>query len=144
MRRESPVAQVGRWRGQVGPGRAAEPPTLTELAQRFAQFRSNNARFTRVPQELRAAAVQAMSAGVTVSALRRRCGVSSSQVAAWQASSERGEARAEPAQVRAFSVVDAAPSTGALGASSDETLELRLGPWSVSVRIAAQAPAGRG
>lgn len=142
MRRESSSAQVRPSREQVRPGR--KPPTLTNLAQRFAQFRSHNARFTRVPQELRAAVVRVMSAGVTVSALRCRCGVSSSQIAAWQASCEREEARAEPTQVRAFSVIDAAPSAGALGVSSDETLELRLGPWSVSVRIAAQTPARRG
>jgi hypothetical protein len=120
---------------------------LGELAQRFAAFRRTSQRFTRVPRDLRAAATAAMRRGVTPSQLRRACGLSSSQLERWRespnavASSRVGEEGA-----RIFSVVDDVPSRAgdATHGNVGDPLELRIGPWSVTVRVAEPQARGRG
>jgi hypothetical protein len=119
---------------------------LRELGQRFDAFRGENRRFTRVPGELRAAAVAALREGVTPSGLRRVCGISTSQLASWR--SERPSLAAAAAEVpsaRAFRVIDDAPASGGGAAAviDDDALELRLGPWSVLVRVSAEQGLGR-
>jgi hypothetical protein len=148
MKREPQVRGTGAERSIAKASqRAAVGAALAQLEQRFAQFRAEHARCTRIPAELRAAVLNAMGAGATATALRHRCGVSSSQLAAWQASGKR-RAVSEllaPEKVRVFPVVDEVPAGGAACETAPEQmLELRLGPWSVSVRLAAQMPAGRG
>jgi hypothetical protein len=140
----------GGGKGSRGRRRSAEGrwSGLAELAGRFARFRREQPRGARVPQELRAAVVAALGQGVAPSELQRACGVTWSQVMTWQARhpGERGTSRSAGAsQVRVFSVVDepredpaeAPESTGGRG------LELRLGPWTVSVRLAGAGPQGR-
>jgi transposase-like protein len=120
---------------------------LAALEGRFAQFREQHAPGTRVPEELRAAVFSALSEGVPVSALRRKCGLASSQIEGWKASHDGGSVRGrrETAKVRAFSVVDDEVAGRATPeAVPEQALELRVGPWAVSVRLAGQAPAGRG
>jgi len=114
---------------------------LADLQRRFAQFRREQPRGTRVPDDLRAAALVAEVKGVSPGAIHRSCGVSWSQLMAW-----KGARRSAPAQrarrgakstpdVRVFSVVDDPIDRGAPTVSADNELELRLGPWSVSVRL---------
>jgi hypothetical protein len=132
-------------RRRSGEGRCSG---LAELAGRFARFRREQPRGARVPEELRAAVVAALGEGVAPSELQRACGVSWTQVMTWQARhpGDRGTSRsAGPSKVRVFSVVDeprvdpAEPpeSMGGRG------LELRFGPWTVSVRLAEPGPQGR-
>jgi hypothetical protein len=121
---------------------------LSEVAERFARFREEHPKGTRVPGDLRAAALAALREGATPGELHRACGVSWSQTVAWNterrtAPAKRGRTAAE--DVRVFSVVDEQPArqlepTVSVG----HELELRLGPWSVSVRLAEPTPAGRG
>jgi hypothetical protein len=118
---------------------------LADVEARFARFRAENARGTRVPSELREAALAALRAGVVAGALYRTCGISWSQLETWKAaqpSSLRGRRRTRGAagEVRVFSVVDEKPTKGA-GASgqAEQDLELQLGRWSVRVRLVEPA-----
>ena len=116
---------------------------LAKVEGRFAQFREEEAPGKRVPEELRAAVLRALSQGVPVRAFRRKCGLTSSQIASWQKSRDglRGRGRREAAKVRAFSVVDDDVPRRTM---PEQALELRVGPWAVSVRLAGQTPVGRG
>jgi len=122
-----------------------EPWALVELGKRFARFRREHPRGTRIPDDLREAALVLLRE-VAPADLYRSCGISFGQVMAWK---EARAWRPESPDVRVFSVVDeeavqrhalAAPATPA----TVPDLELRVGPWSVSVRLLGQGPAGRG
>lgn len=132
-----------------GSGRAkvVESSVLAELAGRFARFRREHRRGTRVPLELRAATLAALRRGVRQGELCRACGISWTQVMTWKAG---GGGSAKPpggaaTDVRVFSVVDdeTEPVPGlaprATASAAGPGLELRLGPWSVSVRLAGPA-----
>lgn len=126
-----------------------QPATvLADLAERFARFRQGHARGARVPAELREAALAALGTGVAPGDLYRACGVSWSQVAAWKASAHappRTRSGGEVANVRVLSVVDDQPLAGrAATARAEHELELRLGPWSISVRLAESEDTRRG
>lgn len=122
-------------------------PALLGLSKRFDRFRLEHPPGTRVPGELREATLTVLSSGVAPGDLYRTCGVSWSQVTAWKAARPTAMlGGAEPAGVRVFSVVDEEPDRGpepTVSTTAPE-LELRLGPWTVSVRIAGPLPAGRG
>jgi hypothetical protein len=137
-------------KGSRGSRRSAEGKCLglAELEGRFARFRREQPRGARVPEELRAAVVAALGQGVRPGELQRACGVTWSQVMTWQArrAGEQGASgSAGPTKVRVFSVVDepredpAAPPESTGGGA----LELRLGPWTVSVRLAGAGRQGR-
>lgn len=121
---------------------AGEPSALAELGKRFAQFRKEHPRGTRVPDELRTAALACLRE-VAPAEVYRTCGISFAQVMAWKGAAAQ---RREAPDVRVFSVVDeeAAPCLAPRVTASvaAPALELRLGPWSVSVRLAG--PTGRG
>ena len=121
---------------------------VADLAKRFAAFRRSSPRFARVPRELRESVVAAIRLGVPPGLLRRACGVSSSQLDLWQAGAQLGTARTgrETPRVRTFSVIgrDSPPPSAPMGAANGEALELRIGPWSISVRMASQEDVDRG
>ena len=127
--------------------RSGDIATVDELTTRFATFRRDNPRNTRIPDDLRAAVVVAIRRGVTATRLRRACGLSTSQLAQWRASA-RGPLRSTPGSqhARVFSVVGEAPPRPPQPTAPPPAhdLELRLGPWSVSVRLAAQTDTRRG
>ena len=124
------------------------PSALAEITERFARFRQEHPKGTRVPGDLRAAALAALREGATTGELHRACGVTWSQIVAWRAvhgtpPAKRRRTAAE--DVRVFSVVDEQPVRQLEPTfSAGQELVLRLGPWSVSVRLAEPAPAGRG
>ena len=121
---------------------------LAKLGRRFALFRAQHGPGVRVPDELRAAVFDALSEGVTVKALRRECGLAGSQIVGWEATRNSAlvSGPRQSARVRAFSVVKDEPGEGAMPKGAPEqALELRVGPWAVSVRLAAgQTPVGQG
>ena len=129
--------------------RLDESAIIANLAARFAAFRRTHRRFARIPRDLRAEVVAALRQGTSPSRLCTTCRVSTSQLALWRRAAGAGAPSAAGGSgARIFSVVEAAPalapgSMGVVSAASD-ALELRLGPWSVSVRLVAQQPAGRG
>lgn len=129
-----------RRRDSSGTSEMSSP--LAELERRFAEFRRDQPRGARVPLELKEATLTVLSKGVSAGAISRTCGVSWSQVMAWKGArrsaptrSTRRGGKSTP-DVRVFSVVDE-PVDGAPAMSADNALELRLGPWSVSVRLTA-------
>jgi hypothetical protein len=130
----------GQTRGHPRSRGASPSPMVAELARRFALFREQHPRGTRVPAELRAAVLSALARGAASGEVERACGVSWGQVRAWEARDGRGPVRTpvDGPEVRVFSVVDEAPAGHALPVASttEHGLELRVGPWSVSVRLA--------
>jgi hypothetical protein len=146
---------VGRGRqavqtGQGGRSRsvAAGPSALARLGKRFARFRLEHPRGTRYPDELRQAAL-ALLGEVEPDALYRTCGVSFRQVMAWKAACRPAGERAvefEPPGVRVFSVVDEEPVACAelpTVRAAETGVELRLGQWTVIVRVeGGQSAAG--
>jgi hypothetical protein len=126
------------------------PSALAELGKRFARFRSEHRRGVRYPDELREGALRLLGE-VAPEALYRTCGISFRQVMAWKAACRLGPAKAreaEPAEVRVFSVVDEEPvlrlEPEPTVRDAEAVLDLRIGPWSVSVRLADRGPALRG
>jgi hypothetical protein len=145
-RQAGPKRSRGRQRSAEGRSSAAS--ALAELEGRFARFRRAQPRGARVPEELRAAVLAAVGQGVRPGELQRSCGVTWSQVAIWQsmrAVEQRRAGSAGPTEVRVFSVVDEPreehPEPPEL--MGERGLELRLGPWTVSVWLAGPGPHGR-
>jgi hypothetical protein len=119
--------------------RPGDIATVDELTTGFATFRRDNPRNTRIPDDLRAAVVVAMRRGVTATRLRRACGLSTSQLAQWRASARcPSHATLRSQHARVFSVVGEAPPRSPVPTAPPPAhdLELRLGPWSVCVRLA--------
>ena len=136
--------QRGRSQSEAGGS-----PALARLGKRFGRFRLERRRGTRYPDELRQAAL-ALLGEVAPDALYRTCGVSFRQVMAWKAARRSAAARAvesEPPRVRVFSVVDE-ESVACLELPTvrvaEPGVELRIGPWTVSVRLAGRPSAERG
>lgn len=120
---------------------------LAELGRRFERFREQHGPRARVSEELRAEVFEALREGVAVTGLRRECGLTRSQIAGWEATRERVSERVRRStpKVRAFSVVEDEPCASATPeAVAEQALELRVGPWAVSVRLAGLTPARRG
>jgi hypothetical protein len=132
--RESAGRHVGGRRPQV----AVEASALVELGKRFARFREEYPRGRRIPDDLRAAALELLRE-VAPADLYRACGLSFGQVMAWKEAEARSP---EPPDVRVFSVVDGEPvprlAPRATASAAAPALELRVGPWSVSVRLAGR------
>lgn len=140
MQRESKSAR-GSTRGS--PRSPGISPMVAELGRRFALFREEHPRGTRVPAELRAAVLLALARGAASGDIERACHVSWGQVRAWEARKGHEPVRAPVVdqEVRVFSVVNEAPGAHQPPAAStvEDGLELRLGPWSVSVRLAGRS-----
>lgn len=128
---------------------SASAAALTRLGRQFARFRSEHSRGTRYPDELRRAAL-ALLAEVEPDALYRTCGVSFRQVMAWREASAMRAAASAPPKARVFTVVDRESDTrGATSAewptvhAAETGVEVRLGPWTVLVRLeSGQSAAG--
>ena len=144
-------SQPAPFLGSASPGQGSF--ALADLAGRFARFRQEHPPRTRIPADLRAAALAALEKGAAAGDLYRMCGVSWSQVIAWRAAGGgRAPESAKPrgaegtgagtgTGVRVFSVVDEKPvhrpepRLRSLAGAAGPELELRLGPWSVIVRL---------
>jgi len=139
-------------RGRQAAEASQSKRSLARLGRRFARFRSERPRGTRYPDELREAAL-ALLGEVEPDALYRACGVCFRQVMAWKAARRGAEQPAmepTPPEVRVFSVVDLEPTSRAGGMVpptvqvAETGVELQLGPWTVTVRLAGQPSAARG
>lgn len=136
----------GRQPARAGRGGRIPAGAVTRLGKRFARFRSEHPRGTRYPDKLRQA-VLGLLGEVEPDAVYRACGLSFGQVMAWKDARRVAPAQAleaEAAKVRVFSVVDEQPALGFDPQAPAPDFELRLGPWSVSVRLARRRPSGRG
>ncbi len=144
MPRERSASQPARARGAEFESDEVSA-ALNALTKLFARFRARHQRCARVPADLRAAALAVLREGVTEGALRRACRISCSQLDAWiRRAPNRSRPGSSPADaVRVFSVVDDARPGGPQAVAAEQTLELRAGPWSVTVRFAGSEPGGR-
>lgn len=133
-------AQNGQHGRGGGAWDAAPDARVEGLRQRFARFRRTHKPRTRYPQALRMAVLAALRSGVTEAELRRACGLSAAQLAAWR---RRAELETQPRAMvvppaRVFSVVDEIPESGLDGAiqpaPEGEDMELRIGGWAVHIR----------
>lgn len=134
-------SKSNRSRRRGSPGSSETSSPLAELERRFGEFRRDHPRGARVPVDLKEATLTVLAKGVAPGAISRTCGVSWSQLMAWKgarrsAPTRRASRRAKSTpDVRVFSVVDEPVDRGAPAMATDTALELRLGPWSVSVRL---------
>ena len=103
---------------------------LVRLAAAFAAFRSVHRPGQRIPLGLRRQVLAALDAGVSASAIGKVCGVSWSQTRYWRAAACAGGAVTRAPQV--LSVVDRQASP-ACSSPPEGGLELRVGPWRVSI-----------
>ena len=113
---------------------------LDQVRLSFEQFRRANEPRTRIPDELRQAAVEALEQGVSMATLRLVCGLSAKQVADWQmpAIAPSGERPCEPARVFEIGADAGAGEAASVGgAGLNDALELRLGNWAITIRGAA-------
>ena len=115
-------------------------PTLDDLERRFAAFRlSTGSKRRRIPLALREAVLRAVNSGVSVSSIRRRCGVCPRQVEVWRRLQAGSTATGDPlqqddVQARIFTVSDSGPNPVLSPPSGNEAhLEVRLGRWSLSL-----------
>lgn len=146
MHKKKPGRTAAGSRGRGRPRTVASSSMLAALAERYSRFRQEHPRGARIPVELRTATLAALDAGVSTGELYKSCGVSWSQVVTWQGrSSSASQAAMDedgPTDVRVFSVVDAPAVDGGEAkatADGEAELELRLGPWSVTVRRTKEA-----
>jgi len=134
--RRDPTGHPGRGED----ARSAIPEVRVEsLRQRFARFRHTHKPRTRYPQALRMAVLEALRSGVAELELRRACGLSADQLAAWRRrAEEEAQQRAMVRQpARVFSVVDEIhPDVSDERAlhPAGQPVELRIGGWSVCIQ----------
>ena len=125
--------------------RRSEPPPLSSTARTkhlhhlvaaFAAFRGANAKGRRIPRELQAQVVAAVSAGVSRSSIARACRLSWAQVNRWLDGAAGGTRRSRPtalpalASPRVLSVIDTDARQPAAQAAD---VEVRIGLWRVSL-----------
>jgi hypothetical protein len=115
---------------------------LEQLRRRFEAFRDVSPPNARIPVPLRKAVLALLREGVARSAVMKACGVSWTQVERWTelyAPEPPSRDLPPPRAPRVLSVVDDAPPLTETSEPLVETLELRLGRWSVTVRPTGNA-----
>lgn len=127
----------GGRRPGCGGGGASVEVEVERLGQRFEMFRRSYEPGTRVPDELRAAALSALDRGASEGDLRRSCQVTTAQLRLWREQLRRRAQVGGPAEpdARVFEVVDEPPELDTRPGSDARTpeLELRLGRWAVRI-----------
>jgi hypothetical protein len=129
-RRQARMSRPGQHRG------------LEQLRRRFEAFRDASPPNARIPVPLRQGVLALLRDGVARSTVMKTCGVSWTQLERW---TELYAPKPSPCDLtpprapRVLSVVDDAPSLTEASEPLAETLELRLGRWSVTVRPTGNA-----
>lgn len=110
------------------------------LRKRFSQFRRENVGGTRIPDELRQAVLEALEGGASISTLRRELGLTASQVADWKRHRPATPAKpvppapVQPARVFGLTQASCNGEQASVPGGGPESLELRLGAWSIVIR----------
>lgn len=116
--------------------KSQEAATLEEVAKQFAHFRQTHQKGARIPQELREAVEKLAEEGISLTEVLPACGLTLWQYQRWHKNqsnkikNQKSESR--ESAVRVFPVAN--ENSGHCDRSQE--LELRLGPWSVSIKLA--------
>ena len=106
---------------------------LRQLSEEFSRFRQTGRKNRRIPQTLRAAALNLIDRGIPITAVKNACGVSSNQLGHWKKAGENtGPAVEAGVPPRVFSVRERPkPTVGRVDNVADAAppLELQFGPW---------------
>jgi hypothetical protein len=117
---------------------------LEEVAKQFAHFRQTHQKGARIPQELREAVEKLAEEGISLSEVLPTCGLTLWQYQRWHKSKSQSnkiknqKSESRKSAVRVFPVVNKDSSYS----DRNQELELRLGPWSVSIKLAESANRG--
>ena len=111
---------------------------LDKLATQFEEFRLGHRPRATIPDELRKAAVSTVGDVVSASAVAKKCGLSCSQLRKWKRVyfGEATEHEVPNDDIQILSVTEPLPEPP-IRAANSETLELKIGSWSVSIKLAA-------
>lgn len=110
------------------------------LRDSFAEFRRAHSPGTRIPDDLRQSVLEALDRGASISAMRRELGLTSSQLVDWTRHRHALSNEVLPSgpipPARVFGLQETATDSEQSGTpeSRCESLELRLGCWSVVIR----------
>jgi len=130
--------RIRQQRGDVGVGDGSAEGHVEQLRRSFTEFRRGHRRRTRIPQELRDAALTALHSGTSALEVRRACRISAGQLDRWLACQPAWAQRlaSDEAEPRVFPVVDDVPCNVVEGTVEHEAaqLHLRVGRWEISVR----------
>jgi transposase-like protein len=136
MKRTRQEKRVGRPHGRIGSG-ASMDVAVKRLGRRFEIFRRSHEPGTRIPGELRAAALATLERGASTGDVLRACRITSVQLRLWRQQLRRGTQVGGVGKpvAQVFDVVDEAEERAA-GLGSEPLgpeLELRLGSWAVRI-----------
>ena len=135
VRRKRSSSDLRATRQRSG-GRRGRLPALEALKQQFTAFRRVHRPRTRIPASLRAATLTAIEQGVGRTEVRLACGVSYSQLDAWERCQEGrspgSSASCEPEDARVFSVLK--DTITPVERNDEEPLEFRLNGWSITLQ----------
>jgi len=126
---------------EVGTEYPSAERRVEQLRRSYEKFRREHRRGTRIPQELRDAALAALEGGTTEGQVRRACRISRTQLGWWRRSERASGRKIEPSeqqakQARVFPVVDDVGGIAVGGAGEHEahSVQLRVGRWEISIR----------
>jgi hypothetical protein len=119
--------------------KSQEAVTLEEVAKQFAHFRQTHQKGARIPQELREAVEKLAEEGISLTEVLPACGLTLWQYQRWHKSQsneiKKQKSESRESAVRVFPVVNKDSGYS----DRNQELELRLGPWSVSIKLAGSS-----
>ena len=124
---------------------AHESSIVDALRTEFDAFRSAHPRGTHVPKRLCSGVANALEEGIAMGVLHAACGISWGQGQRWQAAARKGRiaenstAKTSATEAQVFTVRE--PVAEQTAPPAPANLELRMGQWSVSIRLADTATA---
>lgn len=133
--------RIKRHVGEVVADDTSGERRLEQLKRSYEKFHREHGRGTRIPQELRDAALAAVESGTLEGEVRRACHISRTQLGWWRRSQRASGGKFEPTeqqakQARVFPVVDEVGGIAVGGAGEQEAhgVQLRVGRWEISIR----------
>jgi transposase-like protein len=119
---------------------SAQKPHLNRLQARFATFRRTHAPGSRIPVELKRAAVEAVLAGARPGAVTLACGLSSNQLWLWRKQQAKPS---QPATVLTLTDDEPVlrtthePACSTPAPTTDLEFQVQLAGWTLRVRLDA-------
>ena len=113
---------------------------LRVLTKKFEQFHQTHPPQTKIPDNLRRAALAALQNGIPEQEIRKACSITSSQIRRWQKSVNKSKAMEAPNKLQKPKIFDIHDDNQIQNAVQDETVpasaqpvEIRLCGWSISI-----------